>query len=225
MSENLSPTGSNQRARLAMLAALGVLILGVGAVLFLLAGKSSPQANSSAAIIESTPFDGITTINPPRSVADFTLTGTDNQPFKLSALRGKPVLLFFGYTHCPDFCPTTLLTFKLVKKALGADGAKLHFMFISVDGERDTPSVVADYLTRFDSTIIGLTGDDAALNRLAPDFSLYFGKQPGSSKTDYLVDHTTSAFLLDREGRLVANYAFGLQADNMAADIQPRLQS
>src|SRR5512145_1693081 len=98
---------------------------------------------------------GAAIVNPPTPLHDFTLTDQTGEPFSLSELRGRVVLVFFGYTHCPDECPTTLANFKRVKASLGAAAQEVAFVFISVDGTRDTPEVVADYLQKFDAEFIG----------------------------------------------------------------------
>lgn len=149
----------------------------------------------------ATPLPG-TLLNPPKEVGDFTLTDQDGQPFRLSDLRGKVALLFFGYTNCPDVCPTTLAEFKRVKALLGEDVERVAFVFVSVDGARDTPERLAAYVRAFDPQFIGLTGDDAALRPIARDFGVFYQRVNYESDINYLVDHTASTFVVDQQGRL-----------------------
>jgi protein SCO1 len=134
-------------------------------------------------------------------------------------------LMLFGYTHCPDVCPLTLLEFKKIKIALGEKANQVAFVFISVDGNRDTPAVMADYVDRFDSVIVGLTGDEAALTRISPDYELYFARQADASgsSANYTIDHTSNVFLVDKESRLVALYTYGTEAKIITDDIEKRL--
>ncbi len=157
----------------------------------------------------ATPLPG-TLLDPPKDVGDFTLTNQDGQPFRLSDLRGKVALFFFGYTHCPDICPTTLAEFKRVKALLGDDAGRVAFVFVSVDGERDTPERLTNYVRAFDPQFIGLTGDDAALRPIARDFGVFYQRVSyEESAADYLVDHTASTFVIDQQGRLRLVFPYG----------------
>lgn len=176
--------------RLALLLAL--IALGLAGC-----GTGDPQAGPTA-----TPLPG-TVLDPPKDVGDFTLTSHTGAPLSLSDLRGKAVLLFFGYTNCPDVCPTTLAEFKRVRRELGADAERVAFVFISVDGARDTPERLAAYVTAFDPSFIGLTGDEATLRTIGKDYGLFFQRVSyETSQTNYLVDHTASSFVVGPEGRL-----------------------
>ena len=131
--------------------------------------------------------------------APFTLTGADGRPFATASLAGTPYALFFGFTHCPDTCPTTLARLVRLRRALGPDRA-FAIVFVTVDPERDTPVVVGRYAGLFGSPVIGLTGSTAAIGQVAKSFGVYAQKvpQPGG---DYSVDHTATVFLMDRTGR------------------------
>lgn len=155
----------------------------------------------------------------PHPLTDFTLTDQRGTPLALHDLRGRPILLFFGFTQCPDFCPTTLAEFKGTKQALGADADKLQVVFISVDPERDTTEVIGRYLTAFDPTFIGLRGETATLAQIAPDYDLTYRKQP-LPNGDYTVDHTATAFLIDAQGQLRVVYPYGTSADAFAKDVR-----
>lgn len=164
----------------------------------------------------ATPLPG-TVLNPPRPLEDFTLTDHTGAPFSLSDLRGRPALVFFGFTNCPDICPTTLGEFKRVKSLLGRDADEVAFVFVSVDPQRDTPERLAEYVGAFDPAFIGLTGDDAALRPIAQEFGVYYQAVPlEGSETAYTVDHTASSFALDREGRLAIVFSYGTPPDAIA---------
>lgn len=144
-------------------------------------------------------------LTPPRDIADFALTDQRGQAFHLAQLRGRPVVLFFGYVHCPDVCPTTLQKFALLKSAAGKQLADVTVMMISVDGERDAPSPLAAFVQRFGEDFVGLTGSPQQVRDVAAQFRAGFFKdapQPGS--TDYLVGHSSQQFVIDAQGRLRA---------------------
>ena len=140
------------------------------------------------------------------SGADFgkalALTGHDGKPRALADFRGKVVVLFFGFTHCSDICPTTLADVAAVMKKLGPDAARVQVLFVTVDPERDTPEVLAKYVTAFDSSFLGLTGDAAATQRAAKEFKIFYEKRPGSAPGAYTVDHSAQSYVLDAQGRM-----------------------
>lgn len=225
MSEN-----NPQNKTATRLTLLGVLVVGVAAafiVVYSLVNNASRQANSTPAVIEDQAVTGVIDVLPARQLQAFTLNNQDNEPTSLSDFEGRFTLILFGYTHCPDVCPLTLLEYKKIKKALGENAAQVNFVFISVDGERDTPAVMKDYVARFDEGIIGLSGDEATLTRVGTDYDLYFAKRadPTGSSENYLVDHTSNTFLADQQGQLVAMYLFQTEASLIAEDIQKRLAS
>lgn len=225
-----SSTATPANNRLVWIGTLVAILIAGGALalVFLNRGIAAPtDTNTGAALIDSAQeFDGITRVDPPRALQDFTLTNQDNQPTSLRSLRGQYTLLLFGYTHCPDVCPLTLLKYKRVKDGLGELGDQIHFVFISVDGERDTPERLKPYLRNFDESFIGLTGDEATLRRIGTDYNLFFEKRPGSSADNYLMDHTASTFLVDPEGNLVAIYPYDVEAtgvETVVTDLRARL--
>ena len=130
----------------------------------------------------------------------FTLTGSDGKPFSSVSLGGKPYAIFFGFTHCPDVCPTTLARLTKLRRELGKGDGALSIVFISVDPERDTPAEVDTYMKLYDSPVIGLTGTPAQIEQVKKQFGTYSRKveQPGGS---YSVDHTATVILLDRNGQ------------------------
>jgi protein SCO1 len=133
---------------------------------------------------------------------DFTLTNQDGGKSSLSDFRGKAVLLAFGYTHCPDVCPTTLALFKQVRAALGEQASRVQGVFISVDPKRDTPAHLKEYVGYFDPTFVALSGSEAELKRTADHYMAQFRTHESSSAGGYLVDHTAFIYLLDPQGKV-----------------------
>ncbi|GAB4326865.1 MAG: hypothetical protein Kow00117_14030 [Phototrophicales bacterium] len=165
-----------------------------------------------------------TVIDPPRELQDFTLINHHGEPLSLSDLQGKYVLLTFGYTRCPDVCPANLLEFRRIKRELGEAANNVAFLFISVDGERDTPELLNQYLTRYDSDFIGMTGTEDVLNRIASDYGLEYSYiQTENSRLDYTVVHTASRFLIDPQRRLVRLYSFTTDAAIIIEDLMTLL--
>ncbi|MFN8372877.1 MAG: SCO family protein [Anaerolineae bacterium] len=159
-------------------------------------------------------------IDPPVTLADFTLTDQNGSPFQLSSLRGRAVLMFFGYTHCPDYCPTTLHDFTRVKELLGDAANDVAFVFISVDGERDTPEVVANFINLFDSSFIGLTGTPEEVLQIGQPFGITVERVPVQSSLGYSVTHTVAMFILDREGRWVRRISYATAPDVVAEQLR-----
>lgn len=138
--------------------------------------------------------------------ADFArtldLTGHDGKRHTLADFNGKVVLVFFGYTQCPDVCPTTLARFATVAKELGPDADNLQVLFVSVDPERDTQELLAKYVPAFDSRFLGLFGDAEATARTAKEFKVMYQKQPGKTEQTYTVDHSAGTYVFDKAGRV-----------------------
>src|ERR1700732_4246367 len=130
----------------------------------------------------------------------FTMIGQDGRVVTNANLAGRPYLVFFGYTHCPDFCPTALFDISAVFKELGPD-KRVAALLVTIDTERDTPDILKSYLENFDSRIIGLTGDPSKTEALAKAFRVYAKKLPGEKSGDYRVDHTGIVYLMDRRGK------------------------
>jgi len=133
---------------------------------------------------------------------ELALTAHDGKPRTLADFRGKLVVLFFGYTHCPDVCPTTLADIAGVMKQLGPDAARVQVLFVTVDPERDTPEVLSQYVPAFDASFLGLSGDDAATQRAAKEFRIFYEKRPGGAPGAYTVDHSAQSYVLDGRGRM-----------------------
>ncbi len=135
----------------------------------------------------------------------FTLTGGDGRPFSSASLAGKPFVVFFGFTHCPDVCPTTLARLVKLRRQLGRDEDGLAILFVSVDPERDGPAEVGRYAGLFGGPVIGLTGSPAQIGQVKKQFGI-FSEKVGSGP-DYSVQHTTSVLLFDRRGKFAATIA------------------
>ncbi len=159
-------------------------------------------------------------IEPPVVAADFSLRDQHGQMFRLGDQRGQIVLMFFGYTSCPDVCPTTLAQFKQTRARLGDLADRVRFVFVTVDPQRDTSERMQKYLGVFDPNIVGLGGSEAELEPVWQAYGVYRKVQPGSSATGYLVDHSARVYLVDAQGNLRLTYAFGVQADDMAQDVR-----
>ncbi len=159
--------------------------------------------------------------------ADFArhlqLTGHDGKPHSLADFRGKVVVVFFGFTHCPDICPTTLAKLAQVSKRLGDEGGDLQVLFVTVDPDRDTPEALSRYVTAFDARFIGLTGDAAAIARTAKEFKVVYQKQPGETADSYSVDHSSGTFVFDREGHVRLFVRHDQSVDDWVHDIRQLL--
>jgi protein SCO1/2 len=151
----------------------------------------------------------------------FQLTDFDGKPRSLADFKGKVVVVFFGYTQCPDVCPTTMGEMAQVKKLLGPEGDKLQVLFISIDPERDTPEVLKAYMASFDPGFLGLyAASPDALAQLAKDFKVYYKKVDGKTPTSYTMDHTAASFVYDPQGRLRLYSRYGSGAEAMTDDVR-----
>lgn len=133
---------------------------------------------------------------------DFALVDAGGKPRTLADYRGKVVVVFFGYTQCPDVCPTTMAELKTVMQSLGADADRVQVVFVTLDPERDTPALLAQYVPAFDKRFVGLYGDAAATARTAKEFKIFYQKVPGPTPTSYTLDHTAGSYVFDSDGRV-----------------------
>jgi protein SCO1 len=138
----------------------------------------------------------------------------------LADFKGSAVLVFFGFTQCPDVCPTTLAEMKAVKTLLGEDGKRFQVLFVTVDPERDTAELLAQYMAAFDPTFLGLRGDAEATAKVAKDFKVFYQKVPGSTPDTYSMDHSAGSYIFDPQGRLRLYVRHGQPADKVSADIK-----
>jgi len=198
----------------------------VGLCLLFVAAACSPRLNGQA-------------VEPAKELPAFTVARHDGRPFSTGASGDSLTLLFFGYTHCPDVCPTTLADWKRVRGGLGDDAGHVRFVFISVDPARDTPALAQQYVAQFDSAFVGLAADSVLTRRMvdaygvgvipgvaAPALPIAPGPRAGAHQhgdTSQLLGHSSQAFLLDRAGRLIALYAPGTNWTLLLADLQALL--
>ena len=156
--------------------------------------------------------------SPPRLAPEFSLRGSDGAELKLSRYRGKVVLLAFGYTHCTEVCPVTLAVLAQARKKLGATGNEMQVVYVTVDPERDNAAHMREYLSGFDPTFIGGTGMPDQLAAVRKDYGIAAKKI--ASPVDYSVDHSSSVYMIDREGKLRAMMPYGQSADDYVHDVE-----
>lgn len=164
-------------------------------------------------------------IDPPVPAPEFRLTDVNGDKFELNALDGKAVIMFFGYTSCPDVCPVTLSDFLQIRSRLGEAAEEVSFVFITVDPDRDTPERMKRYLTNFDPEIIGLTGSRGELEPVWSSYGVYQEKSEGSEKDNYLVDHSSRIYVIDKQGNLLLTYLFGTENNVIAEDVHHLISS
>ena len=151
---------------------------------------------------------------------DFRLPDQDGRMRSLKDFQGKVVVLFFGYTQCPDVCPTTMTELAQVRKLLGADGDKLQVLFVTVDPERDTPQVLKSYMANFDPGFIALRGAPDQLAAMAKDFKVFYKKTEGKTATSYGMDHSAASYVYDPKGQLRLYTRYGSGTQGLASDIR-----
>ena len=150
---------------------------------------------------------------------DFALTDQHGQVRSLKDFAGKAVVVFFGYTQCPDVCPTTLQELQQVKRLLGADGDRLQAVFVTVDPERDTPELLKAYMESFDPSFVALRPGPEQLQALLKDFKIYAKKVDGKTATSYTMDHSAQSYIYDPQGRLRLYSRYGSGAQALAEDV------
>ena len=195
-------TARSVRVLLMAAAFLAGLVLCFGVILIVSGRLSTPVAQQVAAI-----------------GGPFKLTDQDGHAVTDQELKGRPFLVFFGFTNCPDVCPTTLFEVSEILRALGPDADRTRALFITVDPERDTPAVMKEYLSSFDPHLSGLTGDPAAIAAVAKAYRVYFKKVP-LDQGGYTMDHTAIVYLMDKEGRFVSPFSLKRTTDAAAADLR-----
>lgn len=169
-------------------------------------------------IASATSGDSGVTVGAPFGV-DFALVNHMGEPVTQEAFRGKPSAIFFGFTHCPEICPTTLYEIDNWFKALGDDADKLNAYFVTIDPERDTPQVLGDYITSVSSNVVGITGNPEDVRDMARGYAVFF-KRIELEDDDYTMDHTASIFLLDSEGRFRKTIAYGEASETAIAKLR-----
>ena len=151
---------------------------------------------------------------------DFVLPDQNGKTRSIKDFTGKVVVVFFGFTQCPDVCPTSMAELAGLKKSLGADGDKLQAVFISVDPERDTPEILKAYMGNFDPTFLALRPSPEQLPALAKDFKIYYKKVEGRTPTSYSMDHSAGSYIYDPQGRLRLYNRYGSEPQGLLADIR-----
>jgi protein SCO1 len=151
---------------------------------------------------------------------DFALTDAGGARRALADYRGKVVVLFFGYTHCPDVCPATLYQLAQVRRLLGTDAGRIQVLFVTLDPQRDTPQLLARYASAFDPTFVGLTGSSAQIETAAREFKVFFQKVDGPTADSYTLDHTSGSFVFDPQGHVRLYVRDGASADQVASDLK-----
>ena len=151
---------------------------------------------------------------------DFSLPDQNGKTRSIKDFAGKVVVVFFGFTQCPDVCPTSMADLAGIKKSLGADGDKLQGVFISVDPERDTPEILKAYMGNFDPTFLALRPNAEQLSIVAKDFKIYYKKVEGRTATSYSMDHSAGNYIYDTQGRLRLYNRYGSGAEGLLSDIR-----
>ncbi|GLR99835.1 MULTISPECIES: SCO family protein [Bradyrhizobium] len=166
---------------------------------------------------------GLSKVAQPAAIGGpFQLTDQNGKAVTDKSLKGKPTLIFFGYTHCPDVCPTSLFEISEVLRVMGKDADKINAVFISVDPERDTPATMKDYLSSFDPHLEGLSGDPAETAKVISSYRVYAKKVP-TKDGDYTMDHTALIYLMDRDGRFVSPFNLKRTPEEAAAELKKYL--
>lgn len=189
-----------------------VAALGVVLVTALLTGCGKPA-----------PFNA-TDLTGTQIGTDFALSDHYGKSRRLSDFAGKALVMFFGYTQCPDVCPTTLTKMREVMNLMGKDSERVQVVFVTVDPERDTKELLAQYVPSFHPSFIGLFGDSAATAAVAKEFKIFYQKQPGSSPTNYTIDHSAGSYVFDPKGKLRLYIKHGDSATQIAEDLQRLLR-
>lgn len=192
------------RVLLVLAAFLSGLVLVLGVIL-LITGRTGPLPPPSASV-----------------GGPFRLVDQDRRTVTEQDLKGKPALIFFGFTHCPDVCPTTLFEVSEILRALGPDADRVRALFITVDPERDTPEKMKEYLSSFDPHLTALTGDPEAVAAAAKAYRVYWKKVPLEGDS-FTFDHTAIVYLMDKEGRFVAPFNVKRRPEEAAADLRKYL--
>lgn len=151
---------------------------------------------------------------------DFALIDTHNKPFASKNMKGKPSLVYFGFTSCPDVCPTDMANISKTLDMLGDDANKLNALFITVDPKRDTPEKMSDYLSNFNKSIIGLTGSKEAVDEAANAYKVYHQEENRTSSTDYTMNHSAFIYLMDKNGAYLTHFNHGAAPEVMVAKLQ-----
>lgn len=185
---------------------LSLLAVGAAALIFMLTKPVS--------------FRGTSYGEPYPQASDFELTKSNGETFRLSEQKGKIVLLFFGYTACPDVCPTTLAELRVLMEDLGDKTERVQVVFVSVDPERDTPDKIQEYVEHFNADFIGLTGTPEDLQVIWDDYGVFRERVESESAFGYIINHTARTYLIDQDGNLRLSFGFQTPVEDMVHDIE-----
>ena len=202
--------------RIVRLVRRSVLLAALAPVLALTACDQIGTASSKPA------FRGVD-ITGAEYARSLSLPDQNGQPRTLTDFKGKVMVVFFGYTQCPDVCPTTMVELAQVKKSLGKDGDRVQGLFVSVDPERDTPEILKAYMASFDPSFIALRGTPEQAQAAAKEFKVFFAKVPGKLEGSYTIDHTAGSYLFDATGKVRLFERYGAGAEALTADIKALL--
>ena len=196
-----------------------IIVASAGAA-FLLSGCERGSAPAATPL----QFKGID-ITGAEYARELNLTDADGQRRSLADFKGKVTVVFFGFTQCPDVCPTTLLELAQVKKALGADGARVQGVFVTIDPARDTAEILKAYVGNFGADFVALRGTDEETKAAAKNFKVYFNKVPGKTDTSYTMDHTAGSYVFDATGKVRLFTRYGTGAEALTHDLKLLLAS
>ena len=194
-------------------------------VLLALAASSLLAACDKTADKASAPAGGFRAvdISGAEYARQFSLQDPDGKTRTLADFKGKVTVVFFGYTQCPDVCPTTMAELAQVKKSLGADGERIQGVFVTIDPERDTPALLKAYMGSFDPSFVALRGDAEQTAATAKEFKVFYAKVPGKTEGSYTMDHTAGSYVFDPSGKLRLFVRYGSGAEALAADLKALL--
>ena len=206
------------RLRIVPVALVAVALIGAS----LLAGSNAdaagePQRGDAARMMRDL-MSGTAAVGGP-----FTLTDVDGRRRSLADFRGKVVILYFGYTFCPDVCPTNLASIAHLMQVLGPDSAKVQPLFVTLDPQRDTAEVLREFVAAFDSRLVALRGSETEVRRVATSYKLYFREVYPQKSSTYFIEHASLTYLLDQEGRYIAFFPPGTTGKRMAVLVRERL--
>ena len=165
------------------------------------------------------PFNGVD-LTGASYAQQLALTDQNGQPRTLGDFKGKVTVVFFGYTQCPDVCPATMAELAEIKRSLGADGARVQGVFVTVDPERDTPALLKSYMAGFDPSFIALRGTPEQTQAAAKEFKVFYAKVPGNEPGSYTMDHTAGSYVFDANGRIRLFEKYNIGAQALTADIK-----
>ncbi|MBV9426245.1 MAG: SCO family protein [Bradyrhizobiaceae bacterium] len=188
-------------------------------ILLMLAGFLAGVASIVLVVVLVSGRDPVPSAGAAAIGGPFSLVDQNGRTVTDKDLRGHPFLVFFGFTHCPDVCPTSLFEISEVLGKLGPDAQKLSTLFVTIDPERDTPAAMKDYLASFNPRLVGLTGDPAAIAAVAKEYRVYVKKVP-LENGEYTMDHTALVYLMDKEGRFVTPFNLKRTPEDAAADLR-----